>query len=469
MLGLFGLLNLGSNALATQQQGVEITGHNLANVNNPAYARQRLSIGTAPSVPSDVGPQGTGIQSSAIVQIRSAIVDLQIQDESSAQGSLEAQQSALRFAQADLGQELDTVSGAGIVGTSHSIADDLAGMFNSFQSLSTNPSSLSERQNVLSKASELASKFNQVDKRLAELNGSLNTSVQTDTDSANSLLSQIASLNDQISKSEIVSNGTANDLRDTRQARLEELAKLVKIDVADGGNGTLNVSIAGTLMVSSNARVESLQTFDAGGGQLLVQAAGAATPLALTGGSIQGTIEARDGAIASLRAGLNNLAGVLINEVNTIHSSGYALDGSTGAAFFTGTNASDIRVNPALTDDPTLIQAAGVSGAKGDNAVALKLAQLGETNQASLGGQTFGQGYGETATAFGQALSSVNGQLSDQKLVQKMLLQQRESTSGVSMDEELTNLTLFQRAFQASARLITTVDEMLNTVVNLKQ
>src|ERR1051325_2980050 len=101
MLGLFGTLNLGARSLATQQQGAEVAGQNLANVNNPAYARQRLAIQTSVSIDSAVGPEGTGVDAAAIVQMRDALLDRQIQSESSVGGSLLAQQTALQNTEAN--------------------------------------------------------------------------------------------------------------------------------------------------------------------------------------------------------------------------------------------------------------------------------------------------------------------------------------------------------------------------------
>lgn len=473
MLGLFGTLQLGARSLITQQQGVEVAGHNLANVNNPAYARQRLSITTSPTVPGDLGAQGTGVESAAIVRLRSDILDQEIQSEVSIRGSLESQQSALQFAQSSLGQELDSsaaASGAsGYVGVSHSLADGYADLFASFQGLSSDPTSLSERQIVLGKAGALANQFNQIDHRLDLVNTSLNQAVKDDTNTANSLLAELANLNDQITRSEIGAPGSANDLRDLRQSKIEELSKLVKIDISSGNNGAVNVSIGGTLMVSGLEVADKLEAYDTGSGQIGLRSAATGTALSITGGKLHGTMEARDGAIADLRTQINTMATQLIQEVNTLHTAGYSLTGTTGAAFFSGTDASDIKVNQALIDNPALIQAASVSGAVGDNKVALALAQLAQKSQSALSNRTFGESYASNATAFGLAVSTVDNQLEDQQIVEQLLLQRRDSASGVSLDEEMTDLTRYQRAFQASARLITTVDELLTTVVNLKQ
>ncbi|MBP9901822.1 MAG: flagellar hook-associated protein FlgK [Verrucomicrobiota bacterium] len=470
MLGLFGTLNLGARSLQTQQQGIEVAGQNLANVNNAAYARQRVALQTSVTINGQIGPQGTGAEAVAIVQIRSGLLDDQIQAETSVRGSLEAQQLALQYAEANLGTQIDRVasgSDTASVSGAHNLAGGLSDLFNSFQSVSANPTSMTERESLLMNAVTLTTQFQQVDQRLGNLTASLNESVETDVGSANQLLADIAKLNDQIGIAEASSNGVANDLRDLRQQKIEALAKVVKIDVATGAQGSADISIAGTTMVSGNEVAETLQTYDAGGGQILVRAASTATPLTLTGGSLQGTIDARDGAVASLRTSINSLAAQLISEVNVIHAAGFSLTGSTGENFFTGTNAADMQVNSTLLNDPSLFQAAGVAGGTGENQVALALAQLAGKKLPALNGQTLSQGYSQTVAALGQSLASVNTQLSDQEVVEKMLTQQRSSVSGVSLDEEMTDLTKFQRAYQASAKLISIVDEMLDTVVNM--
>ena len=473
MLGLFGALDLGSRSLQTQQQGIEVAGHNLANVNNPAYARQRLVIGTSPSIDTATGPQGTGVAAISVERLRSDILDSQIQDETSVQGSLQAQQEALQNADANLGQQIDRSASADPLtaaqGGQTGLAGGLTALFNQFQSLSTDPSSLAERQAVLSQASGLATQFNQVDQRLGSLQGQLNQTLAGDTDKANTLLQQLAALNTQITRAEQKSGGEANDLRDTRQDKLEQLAQLVKVDAVTGNDGSLNISIAGTSFVEGGKTVESLEVYDNGGGQMLVRAQSSGNALDLTGGSLHGTIEARDGAIADLRKGINSLASQLITQVNAVHRDGFSLTGTTGADFFTGTGAADIAVNSALKDNPALLQAAGVSDAAGDASVAKSLAGLANQKLSTLGEATFSQNYAQTVTGFGQAESAVDQQLSDQSAVTGMLQTQRESVSGVSMDEEMTNLVKFQKAYAASAKLITTLDDMLNDVISMKR
>ena len=467
---------MASRSLQTQRNGTEVAGHNLANVNTPGYSRQRVAIETSWTIPSELGPQGTGADAVAIVQIRDILLDRQIVSETSVRGAYESKQQALQFLQAALGQQIDRqatgaegAAAANGVGGQHGIAEQMSDLFASFQSLSTNVTSVAERQVLILKAQGLATQFNQVSQRLTDARSSLNDSVTSDVQQANLALHDIAQLNDQIRNLEIGGRGQANDLRDTRQKRIEDLAKLVPVQTTTNPNGTVDLAIDGVTLVSGSKVQDTLETYDAGGGQMLVRTVTGGMGLNITGGSIQGTIETRDVHLATLQTNLDTLASNLISEVNAVHATGYSLNGTSGQNFFTGSTAADIGVNDALVNDPSAIQASGVAGAPGDNTVAVALAQLADKSLPALSNQTLLQNYGQTVAALGQSLNSTNTQLTNQQIVERMLLRQRDSVSGVSIDEEMTDLIKFQRAFEASAKLITTVDTMLETVVNLKR
>ncbi len=473
MSGLFGLLNLGARSLQAQQLGLEVAGHNIANVNTPGYSRQRVNLATSAARLTTIGAIGNGVQALGIQQMRSVLLDGQVQGETSVRGFLEAQQAALQQGQAILGQTIDRLAsdptgGAANVGQ-NGLAAGLSSFFAALQNLANTPTSSTERQAVLAQAQDLAARFNQVDARLATLNASLNKSLSSDAAKANELIDAVAELNKQILAAENTTTGAANDLRDLRQQKIEELSRLVNVTATEQPTGAVDLSISGVSVVTGGEVTDRLEVYDAGSGQMLVRTQTAQTPLTLTGGSLQGTIEARDGGLKSLRDDLNAMAGQLISEVNTLHRAGFSLTGSTGADLFTGTNAGDMGVNAALVTDPGLLQAAGVNGAPGDNQIALALAQLANQAQASLSNQTFSQRYAQTVAGLGQAISLINSRLDDQSLVEAMLVRQRDAVSGVSLDEEMTDIMRFQKAFQASAKVISTVDEMLETVLNMKR
>jgi flagellar hook-associated protein 1 FlgK len=468
-------------ALDTNQQGIQLTGHNLANISNPAYARQRLKIQTGNTLPSPNGPQGTGSVVSEIEQVRNALLDSQIVSEGSVSGYLAAQQKALEFGEVNLGQRLDrqssTPEGATAaqgVGGQFGVVEGLSEFFGALQALSANPNSTADRQVVLLKAENLTEKFNSVNARLAQLRTDLNTSIDDDIGVANSLLTQIANLSTSVTSSELAGVGNANDLRDRRQQALEALGKIVNFQTStDTTLNSFSLTVGGVTLIDSNNQVEDLETYtDALGGNQVRsnnRTSGATTDLTLTSGSVQGTIDARDGAIATLNTEIDTLAGTLITQVNSLHSAGVALDGATtGAALFTGTGSADIQLNTTIRADPSLIQASS-SGDAGDNGVALALATLNNTPQTDLGDLTFIESYNQSVANLGQALNNATSQALDQEAVNQMLTRQRDSVSGVSIDEEMTNLVIFQRAFQASAKMISTVDELLQSVIALSR
>lgn len=290
MLGLFGTLNLAARSLQTQMTGVEVAGQNLANVNTTGYTRQRVDIQTSPDISTAIGPEGTGANAVAIQQVVNTLLNNQIQNQQSVGGYWNAQQSALQSAENALDEFLngtgatDSTSSSSSVDTTDSgLSAQLSGLFNAFQSVATSPTSISARQSLVSNAQTLASTFNQIDSQFSDLKSSLNTSLNNDVDSANQLLSEIAGLNQQISSAEF-SGGTANDLLDERQQDLNNLSQLTNVTANTGTNGAVDVSIGGQMLVSGNQVLDTLQTYDAGGGQLLVQTATGGVNLTLTGG-----------------------------------------------------------------------------------------------------------------------------------------------------------------------------------------
>lgn len=466
MLGLFNTLKLGARALQANQLGVEVTGQNLANSSNTAYSRQQVVLETSLTTPTAYGMQGTGVQVSTIQQVRDATIDGEVRDEASVGGYWNSQQSALQNAQTQLGEFLN-LNATGSATDTQGLSDQINNLFNSFQGVATNPTSLTQRQSAINSAQTLATGLNQASQQLSTLNDTLNQSVTDGVNSANQLLSQIADLNNQIAKA-TAAGGTANDLNDTREQALENLANLVNIKTTANSNGTIDVSISGVQMISGSQVSDTLKPYDPGNGQLVLTTTNTGAPLGVTGGSIKGTFDARDGALQTLRNNLDTLASSLVSQVNSIYSSGYDLNGNTGQNFFSGTNAATIAVNASLLSDPSQFQAAGVSGATGDNSVALQLAQLGSQNVAGLGNQTFSSAFATGVSSFGYAVSNATTQVANHNTVSSMLQNQRDSVSGVSLEEEVSNLLTFQQAYSASSKIISTVDQMLTTVINLK-
>jgi flagellar hook-associated protein 1 FlgK len=472
MSGLIGDLLSTARALNAQTQGVNTAGKNMANVTNPAYSRQRVVLGDAGTMNTANGPQSMGVDVLATTQIRDLLLDKQILRETSLLGSAMAQEEALRWLQTNLGETVDRssdssfIDGASVVSMGESgVAQAIQDFFNAFNGLSADPTSVSQKQSVFQQAGILVDRLNLTGTRLAELSSTLDESIVSETNAVNGILESIRSLNEQIARIEIGHPGSALDLRDKRQAKLEELSKLMDIEVAtlSDRQGQIEVSASGpggaSVTLVDGIRPVNEVSFD--GTQFLAGTAG--SPLELTGGSLAGTLTARDGTLQNAITDFDRLAAQLVATVNRAYN-----PASASGYFFktSGTTAIGIALSSGL--EPGTILSTRTSEA-GANEIALAVTRAGEKiHSTGAGGAidgTFGDFHRQLVSRVGSELASASNRVSDQESVQTLLVGRRDSISGVSLDEEMADLLRFQRAFEASARVMRTIDEMLELVV----
>jgi flagellar hook-associated protein 1 FlgK len=464
---------MAARSLQAEMMGVQVAGQNLANVNTAGYTRQMVQITASPEENTPIGPEGTGADATSIQQAVDSILNGQIQTQNSTSGYWNAQQSGLQNAQNALDEFLsgsstsaNSASAAASTGTTGTgLSSQLNNFFTAFSALASS-NSYTNQQAAVTAAQSLASTFNSLSTQFGQVNTALNQSLTQNVSSANQLLTNIASLNQEISTAEFTS-GNPNDLLDERQQDLKNLAQLTNITTSTGTGGAVNVTIGGQTLVSGDTVSDTLQTYDPGNGNLLVQTATGGVNLTLTGGSMQGTIDARDGTLATMQSSMDTLANTLITQVNNVQDSGYNSTGGTGNTFFTGTNAATIGVNSTLTGNPSLIQISASPTAGNDTSLALQISQLATAAQSGLSNQTFSDSYDATVAGLGDALSNANNQVTDQTTVSNMLATQQSSISGVSVDEEMTNLMTYQQAYQASAQLVSTVNTMLTNTIGM--
>lgn len=466
MSGLFSSLNSTVNALNAHSRAVEITGKNLANVNNANYARQRVLIGDLGTVETPQGPESMGLTALGVEQTRDSLLDQQVLREVALSNSYQTEQQAYQRAQAGLGQSVSSSSSAsGAASTTDTgLAPAIDDFFNAFQSLAANPTDNGQRQALLQKATILADRFRLTDQRLAQVQTDLNSQINTDAASVNRLLQTIADLNGQIGRFEINLPGSAVDLRDQRQAALEQLAAKMPIDVVATDASQLQVvakdATGANVVLVDRATVQGAVAFN--GTQITGGASG--TPLALAGGSMQGALTARDGAVQDLRTSLDALAAQLVISVNAA----YNPTGATGD-FFTAANTTAGAISIASGVTSSNLKASD-GGSAGDNTVALAIANLANQNFSTGSGDlidgTFAGFFSSTVSNLGQALAGANARVDNQTKIEEIVRTQRDGVSGVSLDEEMAQLLKYQRAFQASSRVFTTVDDLLDVVVN---
>lgn len=466
MSGLYASLNNSVKALTAQSRAIEVTGKNLANVNNASYARQRVIFGDRGTVVTATGSESLGLEALGVQQLRDSLADRQLMREIALRSSFESEQSAYQRAQAGLGQSIDrsTAAGAadGVGGNGLSAAID--DFFNAFQSFAARPTDTGERQTLLQKSAILTDSFQFADARIAQVQTDLNAEIANDVEEVNRLLSTIADLNAQIGRFEVNLPGSAVDLRDQRQAKLEELSAKLPVEVRDIPGGQVQVfakEADGTeIPLVDRATVQGSVAFD--GNQ--ITAGTSATAVALGGGSLKGSLTARDGAIQTLRNDLDQLARQFVTAVN----GAYNPTGATGDFFVaSGTSAGTISLMSGLS--ATTLKASD-GGAAGDNSIALAVAQLATRQFSTAGGDhidgTFSGHFSKTVSKIGQALSGANSRVDDQGNIERLVRSQRDSLSGVSLDEEMANLMMYQKAFQASSRVFSLIDDLLDTVIN---
>src|SRR5690554_5891958 len=362
-MSTFGGIELGKRAMQTQQKSLDVTGHNIANANNENYSRQRaVQSATDPYTlaslynPAGAGQIGTGVYIKSIERMRDQFIDTRIRYENQGYGEWSVRKENLRQIES-IYNELD----------SGGIKNNLDRFFQSFHDLVGDAeSSNSVRESVIQTAVTLATQLNHIDRSLMEFRDHLGSEIEYKVAEVNDLTKRIAALNKQIKIIESDPTKAANDLCDERDALIDDLSKIVDIQVKFDSENQARISLNGIAIVSGvtsneleysvsaesrtsiDGRVYATDfdkyTFSVNGNQARIES-----------GEIYGLIAVREDITEQKMNKLDLLANTLIDEVNTIHQTGYGKNdvpttgdhetGGAGRDFFKGTDASDIRVN----------------------------------------------------------------------------------------------------------------------------
>ena len=453
MSSLFGALSIAVVALQAEQGALTATTNNVANANTPGYSRQRPVLVESDPVVLNTLTYGTGVTLLNLESLRDPILQLRIQQETQQQGQLNTSVSALQQTQVLFGS------------SSSDLGTQISNFFNSLDQLSTDPTNLSLRQAVLTAAGNVANTFHNTADSLIQQRSNLDLSVTQTVTQVNTLTSQIAKLNGQITSLQ-ETNHEAGAFIDQRDVLIGQLSSLVDVATIKSDNGITLTTSNGTALVAGNQSFDLTTQTDASGTQHIF-AQGVDITDKLTSGSLDGLIQVRDQTLPTLLSNLDALASGLANAVNSVHRGGTDLAGAAGGDFFapppaTGQGyATSIAV--AITD-PALI-AASSDGSAGSNGNAVLLAAV--RSQAVAAGQTATDFYANLVFGVGSQVSNGAAELSASQLALQQLQDQRGSISGVSLDEEAANMVRFQNAYDAAARVVTTVNQMLETVINM--
>jgi len=457
----FGLSSALSGLMA-HQRALDTTSNNISNINTEGYTRQRVDMRAAPSFPqpavnTEVAPGqiGTGVQIQDFARLRDQFVDLQFRAQTATHGQLDARSKSLDR----LNEVIDEPGDTGLT--------TLLGKFwSGWQALSLNAESPATREAVRAAGIQLAQGFADTRAQLLASQGEADSRITSTVDQVNIWAGQINALNQAIGK--VVGVGMApNDLLDQRDLLIDRIAATGEVAVTTPGpNGKVSVAFGGQVLVDGTS--DTVNPLAVGAGGAVTVGGVAAT---VTTGELRGLIDIRDttiGGAGGYIARLDQIAAAVIGEVNTRHAAGYGLDGATGRAFFSGTGAGDIAVDAGVMASTDVIAAAPAAGdlpGGADNAVALSQLRFVAL---TIGGttSTIDGAWGAWVSRLGVDADQASRLREVQEGVLEVATARRDSVSGVNMDEEVADMVRFQKSYNAAARMITTLDGMLETIVS---
>ena len=461
------MMDIGKRTMQNSQSALQTVAHNIANKTTEGYSRQRVDQVTAPPIQDGNLQLGMGARAAMVTRTANPFLDKQLQAETGVMGFHDAQADTMNRVEQVFNEQMNK-------GLNQYMTD----FYNAFRELSNNPESNTTRVMVREAASALANDFHRVDSQLEKVEKNIDMDVSQHVDELNKMTHEIASLNEKIASVEI-QGMPANDARDRREVLLKKMHEKIDIRVAEGDQGMVTISTAGNALLVSGLDAMALKTHIdpvSKRTQVYYSPVGLAKPFNITdrikGGKLGGNLEIRDKLIPELREQMDHLAETFANEVNAAHLRGYDRSGRQGGIFFDFANgdfgaAANIKLAEPLANDVTRIAAGARVNAPGDNTVANVISML--QFKQNMDGSTMDDFYtaqvGRVGVVANRAVKAKEAQANILDQVNTL----RESTSGVSLDEEATKMIEFQKAFEASARVIRTADEMLETVINLKR
>jgi len=451
MVGLGSSLSIATEALGAQTAALEVTSNNIANANTPGYSRQIVSLSSA-ALAQNGTTVDEGVSYQGFTSVRDAVLSMAINAATSDQGSLTAQNTLL------------TQINSAFSGTTTGIGASLSTLFSDISSLSTNPSDPSARQTVLSDANALAGAFHQGAAALSSAASTANQQVSSAVAQVNQLSQQIAALNGQIATAE-AGGGDGGALTDQRDELTTQMSQLIGVStIQTGGTPTLTTANGSPLVVGDSAYQLQVTTAPDGTAHVL-DAQGNDITDKLSGGTIGGAITARDNTVPALSQQLDTLASQFASAMNTAQAAGFDLNGNPGAAMFTvpatGSAAAGIAV--ALTSGSQI--AASSDGSTGSSGNVKTLLAVQSNNLPSGANPT--DAYASLVGNIGFAGSQVSSGLAATGSSLQQLTSQQGSESGVSIDEETSNLIRYQQAYSASARVISTINDIYTSLMNM--
>ena len=441
-----------AGAIKAYDRALDVIQNNVSNASTPGYAAARLSLVSQPFDPA-TGRTG-GVKAGVLETSRDDFVEQAVWTQQNGVGQFTQKSASVGPIEQILGVTADA-----------SIPSSLNQLFQSFSQLATTPNDPVQRRQVLDNAGQLASSFNSAAQQLTDASHQTDRQIGDTVDQINQLVGQIANYNQAVSSGAVSHDDAGAD--SAAYAALENLAQLVDFTAQKDANGEFDIRLGtgqSNLLLGnqqSPLRIDLSHTQTG-----ILNANGESATSQFQSGKLAALLDVRNNLLPSYSSDLDRLAAGVADQVNTTLNNGVDAGGNPGAALFSYDGAQPAATLSVAIGDPTEL-AAATADAPGGNGNALTLAGL--ANQSLLDGRTFTQFYGTLAGRVGQAKASSD---QDQQLHQQLLTQAqgvRERTSGVSLDEEATRLVEFQRAYQASAQLLSVLSALTGTIINMLQ
>ncbi len=464
-MGITSILNIARNALFAQQTSMQVLSNNIANVNTAGYARQEAVLTEADAVTADSGLLlGSGVRIEKVTSYYDKFLEYSIAKQYT---SLEEQKTYQKFF-----SRIESV----LDETNSQLTSRITAFFNSWQSLSADPLSSVARADVAMKASNLCNGIRNTYGELKNLQIEADNNVANEVTEINNILASIAELNKKTYESSAGGSESAS-FASQRLIALQELSGKLNLQYFEDENGGMTVMTADGKSLVEKGTVYELSAEKSGTDNLyhVYWNGNSVNSIDITdtigGGTLRSLVDIRDTQLTGFIDDINDLAQSLMTEVNAVHSTGYNPGGTTGVNFFenmTQDFAANIDLSDEIKTDVNYVASSSSPSNQTNNDIALAIADLGSAD-VTIGGQE------TTYVTYTATIASTIGNLSQnaQSLTEyhqnlmNMVSNQRESISGVSIDEEMSNLIKFQYAYQAAARLINTADTLMTALMEV--
>lgn len=474
MSRVWSMMDVGKRAMMNSQTGLQTVSHNIANKDTEGYSRQRIEQKAKEPIGHGNLRIGTGANVTNVTRTNNPFIEKQLEQERSQLGEASGKADTLMRVEQIYNEQQNK-----------GLNKFMGEFFNAFRELSNSPESVAIRSMVKESGDFMAKDFKRVTEQLEAVQEEADFKVHVLVEQVNAITKEISELNDKVRNIEI--NGrTANDERDRRENLIKELGETINIKYAEGDNGSLTVTAGNNaILVSGGTNVDLIvskgpKDKHAGEGRARVfyKSVKHGTPIDVTqqlkGGAMGGVLDVRDRFVEEIKADMDEMAYSFAKNVNAIHMAGYDKEGNQGVAFFEPIGdkvgaAAKLKVSDSIMNNPGRIAAGAVPNAPGDNRIANMISALQYDQTMGDGQSTYNDFYGNIVGRVGVTTARSNSEVESQKGIVDQLKNIRESISGVSIDEETTKMIEYQKSYDASARLIRTADEMMDTVLNLKR